>query len=190
MLFFHRFRRFFRLLGYEVTELEPRPVGGSEISTQSAVPVTAPVAAPVPSAESKPSPVPAPRIAPFVPADVMDRLPRMTATDLDALDFGCVRVSDEGLVQMYNKWESDFAGVAQDKALGRNFFRELAPCTNNRLIFGRFKDGIADGHLNAIVSYAFTYKMKPTLVNVHLYRDNASKTNWVLVQKSEARPTK
>lgn len=121
----------------------------------------------------------------FVPNELLDRLPLMKTGEIDKLDFGCVKVSDTGVVQIYNKWESDFAGVPQNKAIGINFFRELAPCTNNRLIFGRFKDGVAAESLDAVVSYAFTYKMRPTLVDVHLFRHQDTRTNWVLVRKSE-----
>ena len=131
------------------------------------------------------APAPDMTIRRFVPNELLDRLPLMKATEIDKLDFGCVKVSDSGVVQIYNKWESDFAGVPQNKAVGINFFRELAPCTNNRLIFGRFKDGVAAESLDAIVSYAFTYKMRPTLVDVHLFRHQQTKTNWVLVRKSE-----
>jgi photoactive yellow protein len=117
--------------------------------------------------------------------DFLARLPKMSRRDIDALDFGCVQVSDSGVVQIYNRWESEFANVPQEAAIGRNFFRELAPCTNNRLIFGRFKDGVTAEELDVIVSYAFTYKMRPTLVDVHLYRDPDTRTNWVLVRRTE-----
>ncbi len=131
-----------------------------------------------------------PPLTPFVPKDVLALLPHLATHELDQLDFGCVKVSDSGVVIAYNKWESEFAGVPQETAIGTNFFRELAPCTNNRLIFGRFKDGVSANNLNAIVSFAFTYKMKPTLVNVHLFREPASATNWVLVERSKGRKGK
>ena len=121
----------------------------------------------------------------FATPDTLARLPKLARRDLDALPFGCVRVGDDGRVLSYNKWESELAGVPQEDAIGRNFFRELAPCTNNRLVFGRFKDGIKDGELDVIVTYSFTYKMRPTLVDVHLYRDTETQSNWVLVRKSE-----
>ena len=110
----------------------------------------------------------------------------MKGRDLDALDYGCVKVSDDGIVQFYNRWESEFAGVPKEAAVGKNFFRELAPCTNNRLIYGRFKKGVAADELDVVVSYAFTYKMRPTLVDVHLFRETATKTNWLLVRKTDA----
>ncbi len=107
----------------------------------------------------------------------------MSKSEVDALPFGCVRVDDGGTIQLYNKYESELANVNPSDAMGRNFFRELAPCTNNRLVFGRFKDGVAAGALDAEVTYAFTYKMRPTLVQIHLYRDPGTKTNWVMVKR-------
>jgi photoactive yellow protein len=195
------FHKFLRIFGVEVHFLGETRLENAE--AKSTPPPVAPLTAVPPptslpnvalptTATSQPGgtiAIPA-QTAPFVTEDILQKLPLLTPRDIDRLDFGCVKVSDQGLVQMYNKWESEFAGVPQETALGRNFFRELAPCTNNRLIFGRFKDGVTQGELNTLVSYAFTYKMRPTLVRVHLYRDPATKTNWVLVQKHEARPGK
>ncbi|MDX1931349.1 MAG: hypothetical protein SFU56_01965 [Capsulimonadales bacterium] len=168
-------RAFARFLGIEF-----RQVGEENLAASAPT-------APEPTTEGKTLPPPNEPIEwkPFVPSTVLSRLPTMKPSELDNLDFGCVQVSDSGVVRAYNRWEADFAGVDQKAAIGRNFFRELAPCTNNRLIFGRFKEGVASDHLNTIVSYAFTYKMRPTLVRVHLYRDPDTRTNWVLVQKHE-----
>lgn len=118
----------------------------------------------------------------FVTPEQLRDIPHMSKSETDALPFGCVRVDDRGTVLLYNKYEAELAGVDQEVAIGKNFFRELAPCTNNRLVFGRFKDGVAAGALNAEITYAFTYKMRPTLVEIHLYRDPATKTNWVMVR--------
>lgn len=125
---------------------------------------------------------PAPQHA-FVPQELLSNLPNMKQSQLDMLDFGAIRVNDEGVILSYNRWQSEFAQVDQDEALGKNFFRELAPCTNNRLVFGRFKQGVADGSLDVVVSYAFTYRMRPTLVKVHLYREPKTRANWILVAR-------
>lgn len=119
----------------------------------------------------------------FVKPEMLRDIPYMSRAQLDALDFGVVRVDDTGVVQIYNKYESELANVEPTTAIGKNFFRELAPCTNNRLIFGRFKDGVAANKLDHMATYAFTYKMRPTLVNIHLYRDPVGKTNWVMVKR-------
>ena len=117
----------------------------------------------------------------FVPAAVLDKLAALGRSDADAQPFGIVQVTDDGTIRLYNKYESELAGVAPTAAEGRNFFTQVAPCTNNRLVYGKFKDGIAAGQLDAEFNYTFTYKMKPTNVKIRLLRHAASKTNWVFV---------
>ncbi|TAE21664.1 MAG: PAS domain-containing protein [Candidatus Kapaibacterium sp.] len=119
----------------------------------------------------------------FVPENILLSLSTLDRTKADAVDFGVVQVDETGIVQLYNKYESELAGIAPKDAEGKNFFTQVAPCTNNRLFFGRFKDGLASGNLNIALPYTFTYKMRPTNVQIHLYHDAASKTNWVFVKK-------
>lgn len=118
----------------------------------------------------------------FVDSSTLTTLPSLDQSQADALDFGIVKVDDEGNVLLYNQWESDMAGVPVASAMGKNFFTQVAPCTNNRLFFGRFKDGVSAGDLDTEFNYTFTYKMKPTNVVVRILRDGSS-ANWVFVAK-------
>jgi photoactive yellow protein len=113
---------------------------------------------------------------------VGEELRRLDEDALNAAPFGIIQMNDEGIVQFYNRYESNLSGVDPDDAVGTNFFTELAPCSNNPLFLGRFKDGIDEGALDEHFTYTFTYKMRPTLVDVRLYRDEAG-NNWVLIQK-------
>lgn len=118
----------------------------------------------------------------FVPQTFLSRLPQgVTREVADTQGFGIVQLADDGTVQLYNRWESALAGVDPTVALGRNFFTQVAPCTNNRLVFGKFRDGVERGALDTEFSYTFTYKMKPTNVALRLYRDAQSATNWLFV---------
>ncbi len=115
--------------------------------------------------------------------EILPYLGDMSREHLDSLDFGVVKVSAAGVIEIYNRYESELAGVPVAKAEGRNFFTQIAPCTNNRLILGRFKEGVAAGSLNVSIPYTFTYKMKPTNVKIHLYHDASSQTNWLLIHR-------
>jgi photoactive yellow protein len=101
---------------------------------------------------------------------------------LNEAPFGIVQVDDDGIVQFYNRYESELAGVAPEDAMGRNFFTQLAPCSSNRLFHGRFKSGVRKGALDERFTYTFTYKMSPTLVQVRMYRDQEGQ-NWVMIRK-------
>jgi len=115
-----------------------------------------------------------------------DRLPeklrRASDEQLDDASFGIIKVDDEGIVEFFNQYESELSGMDPDEVTGRNFFTQVAPCTNNRLFRGRFKKGVRRGELDETFTYTYTYKMRPTLVDVHLFRDEDG-TNWITVQK-------
>jgi photoactive yellow protein len=114
--------------------------------------------------------------------NVGEKLRKASSEQLNDADFGIVRVDDEGRVEFYNRYESELAGVSPERAKGQNFFTELAPCSNNRIFLGRFKRGVQTDDLDASFTYTFTYKMRPTLVEIRMYRD-AESNNWVMVRK-------
>ena len=114
--------------------------------------------------------------------EVGERLRQASPAHLNQADFGIVRVDDDGVVEFYNTYESQLAGVEPSEAKGKNFFTQLAPCSNNRIFLGRFKKGVRTGEMDERFNYTFTYKMRPTLVDIRLYRDESGK-NWVMVRK-------
>ncbi|MFB6272734.1 MAG: PAS domain-containing protein [Salinibacter sp.] len=111
-----------------------------------------------------------------------EELRHLRPNTLNAAPFGVIQLDDEGVVQFYNRYESNLSGVDPEEAVGTNFFTELAPCSNNPLFLGRFREGVDEGELDEHFTYTFTYKMRPTLVDVRLYRDEAG-NNWILIQK-------
>lgn len=118
----------------------------------------------------------------FVDNAILNKLGNLTRAEADNAAFGIIKLEADGKILLYNKFESNLAGVPIEKAEGKNFFTDIAVCTNNRIFFGRFKEGIAQGNLDLVFNYVFTYKMKPTNVIIHLYFDKVSKTNWVFVK--------
>ncbi|MEQ8410964.1 MAG: hypothetical protein RIC51_08120 [Erythrobacter sp.] len=119
----------------------------------------------------------------FVTAEIDSSLANLSRESADAADFGIVKVDDEGKIELYNHYEAELAGVTPAAAEGRNFFTEIAPCTNNKLFYGRFKSGVEADDLDAEFNYTFTYKLRPTNVAIHMKRDKESKSNWVFVKK-------
>jgi photoactive yellow protein len=118
----------------------------------------------------------------FVKPDVLAKLDSLSRAELDKLTFGVVKVDDAGVISEYNRYESELAGVPVSAALGKNFFSQLAPCTNNAMFYGNFKRGVAAKAYDLAFVYTFSYNMTPTPVRVHLHR-TAKGTNWVLVKK-------
>ena len=121
----------------------------------------------------------------FVSESFLKSLATVTRESADAEEYGVLKVDNQGTILLYNKYLSEFSGIDPASAEGRSYFTQIAPCTNNRLFYGKFKAGLAAGELDESFPYTFSYKMKPTAVDVHMVRDEASETNWVFVQKAE-----
>ena len=110
-------------------------------------------------------------------------VPYMKRSEIDALDFGVIQLDDDGVVLVYNSWESGFTGFSVETVEGKFFFRKVAPCTNNDLVYGAFRRGVDEGVLDTELDYTFTYRMEPRNVHLHLYRHPETRTNWIFVRK-------
>lgn len=117
----------------------------------------------------------------FVSTAEVSALTSMSAAQVDSLPYGAVRIDDRGVINVYNRYESELGGYAPSFAVGKNFFTDIAPCTNNKVFRGCFAKAVETGAADCVFNYTFTYKMKPTEVKVHLHRSNGQ--NWMLIQK-------
>jgi photoactive yellow protein len=118
----------------------------------------------------------------FIKDDVLQKLQVSSSAEIDLLEFGVICVDDRGIIKIFNKYEGDRAGIDSKQAIGKNFFTEIAPCTNNQIFYGSFKKGVEERKMDLIFPYTFTYKMKPTPVKIHLYRGPARPINWIFVK--------
>ncbi|XDD56028.1 PAS domain-containing protein [Leptospira sp. WS4.C2] len=118
----------------------------------------------------------------FIDPNILGKLGTLTQAEADAAAYGIVKVDRNGKILLYNKYESELANVPIQTAVGKNFFTEVAICTNNRIFYGRFKEGMVTGDLDIAFNYVFTYKMKPTNVVIHLYHDKTSDSSWIFVK--------
>ena len=123
--------------------------------------------------------------SPFVDADTLRRLGDMSADERDALDVGVVRLRDDGTVEALNEAALQLPGLSsiEDRTtvIGKNFFLELAPSTNNNLFYGRFQEGKQRGAIDARFPYTFTsLGEEPQSFAVHLYRTPDSDATWLL----------
>jgi len=73
------------------------------------------------------------------PRTSRDDLSDLGAVDIDALPFGYIALAPDGTVRKYNRYEADLARTDPHEVLGKNFFREVAPCTQVKEFEGRFR---------------------------------------------------
>lgn len=107
-------------------------------------------------------------------------LDSMDLAQLDALDFGVVKMDLSGIVTVYNRAESDFSGLTSERVVGRHFFSDVAPCTNNFMVAQKYQD---NDELDETIDYVFTLRMTPTPVTLRLLRSVAAESQYMLVYK-------
>lgn len=114
----------------------------------------------------------------FSAANLHATLAAMTPEALDALDFGVIGMKQDGTVVVYNRFESEAAGLSPDRVIGHNFFLSVAPCTNNFMIAQRFSD---EQEIDDIINYVFTLRMRPTPVQLRLLKSADAPLMYLLV---------
>jgi len=110
---------------------------------------------------------------------LLEWLESATPDAIDDLPFGVIRLDPEGRVLAYSRWESNFSGLPASSVLGRNFFTDVAPCSNNYLVAHVFTE---PGAIDQALDYTFTYKLKPTQVRLRLLRREGAGAQFVLVR--------
>lgn len=120
----------------------------------------------------------------FDQSDLGQRLAALTDEQLDDVGFGIIGFDAETLVQRYNRFESQAAGLSPQSVVGQPFFSSVAPCMNNFMVAQRFDDAQADGAgLDETIPYVLTLRMRPTKVRLRLLALPGAATRYVLVQR-------
>ena len=113
--------------------------------------------------------------------DVRNALATMPASDIDRLPFGVIKVDRKSTVLLYNEAEGRFAGCSPATVIGRNFFRDIAPCTNRREFLGRFLEGVKTGRFDVTFQYVFRLRGLSVTVTVHFRNSYFDDAVWILV---------
>jgi photoactive yellow protein len=108
---------------------------------------------------------------------------------LDALPFGAIQLSGEGIITAYNSGESLLSGLAPASVIGKDFFRQVAPCAAVQGFRGKFealrskgKDG------NTKLLFVFKYSGGAKLVDVAIVYHAATDTATLLVKVALSEP--
>lgn len=115
--------------------------------------------------------------------NLVDTLKAANYDELHKANFGIVQFDSDGKILFYNQYEADLAGISCEEAEGKNFFTEIAPCTNNFMVAQKYvtaSEGDAD--LDETLDYVFTYKLKPTKVTLRMLSQNDN--HWLCVEKT------
>jgi photoactive yellow protein len=78
----------------------------------------------------------------------------LPAERLDELPFGAIVVDSAGTILEYNEYERRLSHMEREVVLGKNFFRDVAPCTGVQAFEGRLRAFLKT---NDRVSESFDY---------------------------------
>jgi photoactive yellow protein len=115
----------------------------------------------------------------FADERLLDLLEAASLDRIDELDFGLIAMDRGGEVLAYNVFESQRAGIARERVIGRNFFVDIGPCTNNYMVAERFRSG---EDLDEEMDYVFTLRMAPTPVTLRLLARTGSPRQYLAVR--------
>ena len=110
----------------------------------------------------------------------------MNPEQLDTLPFGAIRLDNDGRIVSYNMTEGRLTGRVPQKVIGKNFFTEVAPCTNVQGFAGKFRAGVARQDMHEIFPYRFDFEMAPRDVTVTLFYSKQTDSAWVFVREANA----
>jgi len=112
--------------------------------------------------------------------DVMTKLDR---NEIANLPYGGVELDRNGTIMFYNQAEADICNRDSRGMAGKNFFREVAPCTNRPEFKGRFDEIVSGAKGMAMFDYTFDYNMKPTRVSIQMKKSIQGDTIWIFVKR-------
>ena len=72
----------------------------------------------------------------------MERIDDLSSEEFDELPFGAIKLDSTGRILAYNAMEESISGRRAEDVLGRDFFTEVAPCTNVQGFAGQFREGV------------------------------------------------
>lgn len=117
-----------------------------------------PAATSAPPAAFTPPPLPALGVSATQQGIDFGAVAQLTPDKLDGLPYGLITLDARGRVIHYNDTESRLVGLPKDRVIGRNFFRDIAPCTRIREFQGRFEELAANPIGVRVQTFDFVFK--------------------------------
>jgi len=118
-----------------------------------------------------------------VTGDPIEDLSSVSSDLLDALPFGAIHLAGNGIITAYSRGESALSGLSMEAVVGKNFFRDVAPCTAVKEFGGQFEALRGKGENGrAKLRFVFKYARGAKLVDVVMVYRAATDTATLLVK--------
>lgn len=98
---------------------------------------------------------------------IIDRIEAMGSGELDQLPVGVITLALDGTIRRYNKKEAELARLDQQSQIGKDFFKDVAPCTANPEFQGRFQT-LAANPAGGTEKFDYTFRFTWGPQRVHI----------------------
>lgn len=94
---------------------------------------------------------------------------KMSRTEYDSLPVGMIQMDADGVILAYNAKEAEIARRSAAETLGRNFFTQIAPCTNVADFRGHFDRLSVAGPRDANFTFDFLFPWGKRRVGIKMW---------------------
>ncbi len=98
---------------------------------------------------------------------ILDHIEAMGESELDELPVGVITLGLDAKILRYNKMEAQLARLDQRSQLGKDFFKDVAPCTANPEFQGRFL-ALAAKPEGGVENFDYTFRFSWGAQRVHI----------------------
>jgi photoactive yellow protein len=125
----------------------------------------------------------------FVTSVPIEDLTHIPAEYFDHLPYGVIQLKGEGIVVGYNQTEASLSKLDPARVVGKNFFRDIAPCTRVKEFAGELANMRAFGaNARSELRFLFKFRHGSVLVQIVMVYEAASDTTVLLVKPLAKEP--
>ncbi len=101
----------------------------------------------------------------------MWRVLEMPVERLDELPFGAIVIDPSGTIAEYNEYETRLSHLERASVIGKNFFRDVAPCTAVQAFEGRLRTFLkTSDRVSETFDYFFPFRHGAATVEITFLR--------------------
>ncbi len=106
---------------------------------------------------------------------------------LDELPFGAIVIDEIGTIREYNEYETRLSHLQREAVVGKNFFRDVAPCTAVQAFEGRMRAFLrTNDRVSESFDYFFPFVHGAATVEITFVRLPAAGGILIAVERKEA----
>jgi photoactive yellow protein len=114
------------------------------------------------------------------------RLADLGPDQLDELPVGAVVIDAAGTVSAYNSYEAQLSHLDASVVIGRNFFRDIAPCTAVKAFEGRMREFMrSKERVSESFDYFFPFAHGPVDVTITFLKMPDGKSILIAIERVE-----